>query len=399
MAKILVLDGHSAAALAIVRSAGRAGHWVAVAANQGMFAAAKLSRFCRGSFDYPSSTEDADAFVEAVLELVRSHAIELVIPVTDWTIGPMSMQRAKFSNLCRLALPSRAALEAASDKYRTMQVAQSLGIQVPKSWLVESISDLEGIEITDFPVVVKDRYSVRWSGPKAVLGSVTYAYSLSDLKEKAAERLRVVGDVLVQEFVGGVGIGFSCFVAEQRVSLPFEWQRVRETDPRGSGSSCRKSIALDQNLVSLSGRLISDIGFEGIAMVEYKKTNAGRLVLMEINGRPWGSIALPIASGIDYPHYMIDWYLSESHPPEHISYKAGVTCRRIVSELGHLSNLRAGKPAHWPGKYPQFWTSLIKMAIPWYPAMHYDDVWLSDLRPGLAEIRNWFRQRTNRLRK
>ena len=154
LAKILVLDGHSAAALAVTRSAGRAGHWVAVAANRGMFAAAKLSRFCRSSFDYSVSTEDASAFVESVLKLVRNHSIDLIVPITDWTIGPLSAQRDLFGNVCRLALPSQSAFEAASDKHRTIQIAQSLGIEVPKSRLVESVSDLDALGKPAFPMVV-----------------------------------------------------------------------------------------------------------------------------------------------------------------------------------------------------------------------------------------------------
>ena len=33
------------------------------------------------------------------------------------------------------------------------------------------------------------------------------------------------------------------------------------------------------------------------------------------------------------------------------------------------------------------------MAVPWLPGMCYDDVWLSDLRPGMAGIRRWFQTR------
>jgi len=396
LGRILVLDGHSAAALAVTRSAGRAAHWVAVGANRGIFASAKLSRFCRASFDYPVSTDDADAFIESVLEFVRSHAIDLVVPMTDWTFGPLMAARTRFDNICRLALPPLDSWQAASDKYRTIQLAQSLGIEVPRTWLIEKNSDLATLHHPTFPLVVKDRFSVRWSGGRAVLGSVAYAYSQNELASRVAERLRAVGDVLVQEFVGGVGIGFSCFSANGEALLPFEWERIREIDPRGSGSSCRKSLPLDEQLLRLSGRLISSIGFEGIAMVEYKKTKAGRLILMEINGRPWGSIALPIASGIDYPRYLIDWYLNDNLPPKYIPYDTSVTCRRVVSELGHLSNLRAGKPANWPGEYPSFWGNLAKMAVPWYPGMHYDELWLSDLRPGVAEIKNWFRSRVKR---
>ncbi len=398
MARILVLDGHSAAALAVTRSAGRAGHWVAVGANQGIFAAAQLSRYCSTAFNYPVSTNAAAAFVGSILEFVRAHAVDLIIPVTDWTLGPLSAQREKFSGVCRIAMPSPDAIEFVSDKYRTIQLAEKIGVSVPKTLLVKSTADLSQHRDGPFPMVVKDRFSVRWANDKAVFGSVAYAYSAAELEKKVAERIGIAGDVLVQEFSSGAGIGFSCFMVGGKAFLPFQWQRVREVDPRGSASSARKSVALDPSLASHSVQLIREIGFEGVAMVEYKQPRGGALVLMEINGRPWGSIGLPIACGIDYPRHLIQWCLDGTLPPENISYRENVMCRRVIGELTHLSNLRAGRPQNWPGAYPNFWTSLVTMAVPWLPGMCYDDVWLSDLRPGIAGIRRWFQTRLKKNR-
>lgn len=377
----------------MTRSAGLAGHWVAVGSNQGLFAAAKLSRYCSHAFDYPSSTQNAGTFVDSVLEFARAHSVDLIVPVTDWTLGPLSQQRDRFTGICRIAMPSQIALDAVSDKYRTIELAESLGIAVPRTLLVESVSDLSQSEGMHFPVVVKDRFSVRWINSKAVLGSVAYVYSAAELGRIVSERLRIAGDVLIQEFVSGVGIGFSCFVAGGKSFLPFQWERIREVDPRGSGSSARKSLPLAPSLVSLSTKLISEMAFEGVAMVEYKKTKDGRLILMETNGRPWGSIGLPIACGIDYPRYLIEWCLRGTLPLETIPYRENVVCRRALGELTHLSALRAGPPANWPVPYPNFWTSMMAMAVPWRPGMCYDDLWLSDPRPGIAGIRNWFRTR------
>jgi predicted ATP-grasp superfamily ATP-dependent carboligase len=393
LARILVLDGHSAAALSVTRSAGRAGHWVAVGANRGIFAAAKLSRYCRVALDYPVSTSEPAQFVDCILEFVRTNQIDLVVPVTDWTLGPLSAERDRFAGLCRLAMPSHAAVEFASDKFRTIELAQEIGIGVPKTHLIRSLDDLSACEGIGFPIVVKDRFSVRWIQQKAVFGSVAYAYSSDELKTRVADRLETAGDVLIQEFVSGQGIGFSCFVAGGKTHAPFQWLRVREVDPRGSASSARKSIPLDDVVVSQSEQLITRMGFEGIAMVEYKRTPDGRLVLMEINGRPWGSIGLPFACGIDYPRYLIDWCLEGKLPPEKISYRANILCRRAVGELTHLSNIRAGRPRNWPGSYPRFWPTLVQMALPWRPGMCYDDLWISDRRPGLAGLRNWFQRR------
>jgi predicted ATP-grasp superfamily ATP-dependent carboligase len=404
LARILVLDGHSAAALAVTRSAGQSGHWVAVGGNRGLFAATKLSRYCSVGFDYPVSTDDPDALVDAIVEFVCARSIDLIIPITDWTLGPISVQRERFAGLCRIAMPSQRALDTVSDKYRTIKLAESFGIGIPRTDLVESAGDLSRWEENQFPVVVKDRFSVRWfsdtsTNKKAVFGSVAYAYSAPELANRVTERLRVARDVLIQEFVSGTGIGFSCFVVGGKVFLPFQWERIREVDPRGSASSARKSVPLDQSLVALSVRLITEIGFEGVAMVEYKKAAGGQWILMEINGRPWGSVGLPIACGIDYPRYLIEWYLYGTLPPQSIPYKENIICRRVVGELMHLSNLRAGPLLEqWPIAFPSFWTSLLTMAVPWLPGMCYDDVWLSDLRPGIAGIGHWFRSRRFRSR-
>lgn len=345
------------------------------------------------ALEYPASTSEPQAFVQFIFEFVRANQIDLVVPLTDWTLGPLSVERERFSGLCPLAMPSHSAIEFASDKFRTIELAQEIGIGAPKTRLVRSLADLSGLKEFGFPAVVKDRFSVRWIQQKAVFGSVTYAYSPEDLQKRVADRLEKAGDVLVQEFVSGQGIGFSCFVANGKTFVPFQWLRVREVDPRGSASSARKSIALDEALVSQSQELITRMGFEGIAMVEYKRTLDGRLILMEINGRPWGSIGLPFAAGIDYPRYLIDWWLEGKLPPEKIAYREEILCRRAVSELTHLSNIRAGRPANWPATYPRFWPTLLRMALPWRPGMCYDDLWISDLRPGIAALRNWFHVR------
>jgi predicted ATP-grasp superfamily ATP-dependent carboligase len=394
LARILVLDGHSAAALAIVRSLGGRGHWVAVASNRESFAPAALSRYCRMAWQHPVSTEDARGFVEAVLDFARRHKIELILPATDWTVLPLSVARAEFQNVCRLALPPHAALERTADKYQTIELARAAGVPVPPTMLVESREDLGALAMSNYPAVVKDRFSARWQGNRAVAGTTSYVYSQEELAEKVSERLAACGDVLVQPFMAGAGIGFSCFVAAGELYLPFAWRRIREVDPRGSGSSARQSIALDARLAEFSRSLILRAGFEGIAMVEFKQNReTGQACLMEINGRPWGSLGLPIACGIDYPNWLVDWYLEGKLPPKQFEYREGVVCRRLVGELTHLMNLRAGKPKNWPDSYPSFWGTLLKVGIPWYPGMCYDDLSWRDPRPGIAGVSHWFRKR------
>jgi predicted ATP-grasp superfamily ATP-dependent carboligase len=392
LARVLVLDGHSAAALAFTRSLGRAKHWVAVGSNLGIHSPADFSRYCRLSVKYPVPSENVSAFAEAVLEIARKNSIDLIVPVTDWTVLPLSKYREQFHGVSRLAIGPHSALEFAGDKFKTVSLARELRIPVPETALIQSLDDLHGIAANfDFPVVVKDRFSARWEGNRAIMGSVSYAYSRGDLEQKVEHRLKEAGDVLVQQFVSGEGIGFSCMAVDEDLYLPFMWLRLREIDPRGSGSSARKSIPITDQVRESSSALIKRVGLQGISMVEFKRQPNGEPILMEINARPWGSLQLPISSGIDYPVHLVNWLLDGKLPPREIEYKQGIMCRRLVSELTHLEHTFRGAPPNWPVPYPSFLSTLLKISVPWYPGMRYDDFWLSDPRPGIEGVAQWFR--------
>jgi predicted ATP-grasp superfamily ATP-dependent carboligase len=391
LARILVLDGHCSAALAFVRSLGRAGHWLAVGADGA--APAALSRYCALRWTYASASKGASRFVEAVHGFVRQQGIDLVLPMTDATTAPLARHRERFKELTRLAVSPLEVYELASDKYQTIELARRLGVPVPQTRLVSTLDELEEYAERDFPLVVKDRCSFRWIDDRAVAGSVSYAFSREELRAQVARRLEQTGDVLVQAFAGGTGIGFSCFAWGGETFLPFQWKRIREKDPRGSGSSARRSVPLDPQVVQWSRALLLEAGFQGLAMVEFKQDPAsGRLVLMEINGRPWGSLALPVHCGIDYPLHAVRWYLDGQVPPRELPYSLGITCRDLTADLVHLENLWQGRPPGWTAPYPNFWASLVRVAVPWYPGLRYDEFSWRDPSPGLAELGGWVRQ-------
>jgi predicted ATP-grasp superfamily ATP-dependent carboligase len=390
-----VLDGHSPAALAFTRSLGRAEHWVAVGSNRGISSPADRSRYCRLTVKYPVPSEDASGFVETILEFARKHGIELIIPITDWTVMPLSRNRDQFQGVARLALGPHAALDLAADKFRTISLARELQIPVPETRLIHSTRDLDSATAFGFPAVVKDRFSARWEGNRAILGSVSYAYSREDLKRKVEDRLKQTGDVLVQQFVPGKGIGYSCLATDTDVCLPFMWLRVREVDPRGSGSSAQRSIAMVPEVKQQSNDLVRRLGLQGICMVEFKRPHSGEPpVLMEVNARPWGSIALPISCGIDYPRLWVNWLLIGELQSREIEYKTRITCRRLVGELTHLGHTFHGTPSGWPIAYPDFFRTLLKISVPWYPGMRYADLWFSDPFPAFAGLAGWFRGHT-----
>jgi predicted ATP-grasp superfamily ATP-dependent carboligase len=307
---------------------------------------------------------------------------------------PLSRALPQWQGPAILALPSSESIDLLADKYRTVCLARDLEIPAPETVLVSTRGELDQVKAWAYPIVVKDRFSVRWCGDKAIEGTVSYALSWDDLVEKVNHRLAAVGDVLVQKFAPGKGIGYSCFAVGDECRLPFQWMRIREKNPRGSGSSARLSVGVHPQVAKWSNELVRRAGFQGIAMVEYKHgASANSYVLMEVNARPWGSIQLPIHCGIDYPNYLVDWWLEGRQPPARIDYPTGINCRWLTADLMHLENLWGGAPPGWPIAYPSFFSNALRICIPWYPGMRYDDLSLSDPLPGLAELAWWLRRR------
>jgi predicted ATP-grasp superfamily ATP-dependent carboligase len=53
--------------------------------------------------------------------------------------------------------------------------------------------------------------------------------------------------------------------------------------------------------------LLERLRWNGVAMVEFKRSDAdGRLYLMEINPKFWGSLELALVSGVDFPGLVIE---------------------------------------------------------------------------------------------
>jgi len=388
MARILVLDGHCSAALAFVRSLGRAGHWVAVAAGADSPNTAALSRYCRASQSYPSFLEDSQQACRSVAQIAATHHADMIVPLTDATVWPLTLFREEAGVLPAVAAANRDALTVALDKHRTMAAAAECGVRAPRTLLVRSLSDLAVLDGWSLPLVVKDRFSIRWIGSRGVPGRVAFPDSREALRTLVETRLREAGDVLVQEFCPGDGIGFSCFAIEGEVYLPFQWRRLREKDPRGSGSSARRSLPLDPRISECALRLLKALDYSGLAMIEFKRRGSD-FYLMEVNARPWGSLQLPAHCGIDYPQSAARWYLGGERPERCKPYKVGITSRSLVDDLVHLENVWEGRPRGWPLPYPRLVPTLLKVLTPWYPGLRYDDLWLRDPRPATAGLARW----------
>lgn len=391
--RVLVTDAGRGSALAIIRSLGRRG-WHVVAADDDPGSPGFHSRYAAGRVHYPSPAKDAAATVDRLHAAALAHRIDLIIPVTDEVLLPLSAARDRFAGVSALAIPSAAALAVVGDKAATLDLATRLGVPVPRSCLVTTAA--EALErAADFrpPIVVKPVTSrVRTDSGAMAAFSVSYADGPARLGETMAG-LEGRTAALLQEYCPGEGYGVELLLADGRLVAAFQHHRLREVPFTGGASAYRESVPLDPVLLDHSVRLLAELRWTGLAMVEFKIGPDGPR-LMEINGRIWGSLPLAVRCGVDFPAGLAELALDGPSPGafdptsgyQLTGYPAGVRMHNLDLEIVWILSVLRGKRRHPFLPIPPRRAALGAALDLLRPGATFDVQSWTDPRPGLADI-------------
>lgn len=391
--RILVTDAENRAALAVTRSLGRAGHHVAVAHHRHPTLASS-SRYCKQRLVVPDALVDPGAFVNGISEAVSEHALDAVIPVSDITTLTLAQAVDAGTLHSRICTPAYAQLELAADKQKTLELGRQLGVPVPRSVVVSARGQAFDEPDFPFPVVVKPARSRVWGDGRWHFNSVCYAHSRDHLRTILDSLEEPQYPVLVQERIEGPGIGvFACYDHGRLLAL-FSHRRIREKPPSGGVSVLRESVPVDPTAGAHARALLETLQWHGVAMVEFKQDKRdGRLKLMEINGRLWGSLQLAIDAGVDFPAIMAR-LLAGERVEEIPTYRSGVLTRWLWGDIDALLSLflKPKKDLDLPPDHPGRWATLLRFLLPWQPGLHYEIFSIADPRPWFYETRHWFQQ-------
>ncbi len=384
-------------AVAIVRSLGRAGHWVA-AADVSPKAIGFASRYVAEQLVHPDPYADPEAMVDCIVEAVDGWGADLVIPVTDELLLPLANARARLGG-CALAAPELDVLAGTTDKARTLDHARALGIPVPPGSVVRTVEEaLAAAANLGWPVVLKPRSSRRYGGDGGVERfRVTYAIDRDELRTRMAA-LEGHTEVLVQRYVPGEGHGVELLLHEGRPLAAFQHRRLREVPISGGPSSLRLAVALDPQLLQWSSALLAELRWTGLAMVEFKVGIDGP-ALMEVNGRIWGSLPLAVRAGMDFPAKLVALHLDGPPPPGPIDtdYRVGVRSRDLERELVWIGGALRNRP-HYAFLPAPTRLDGIRVAAGLLRPGGYDVLSRHDVGPGLAEIRYLVRKLRGKIR-
>jgi len=387
--RVLVTDAGRGSAISIIRSLGRRG-WHVVAADADPQSPGFHSRYTAGRIVYPPPERDAKAAVDRLLRAARDHRVDLLIPVTDEVLLPLSAAREAFAGICALALPEPDALAVAEDKAATLELAARLGVPTPRSCLVETVPEaLASAADIGLPLVVKPAAS-RLRRTDGTIESFTVSYA--DTPERlvaAVGRLEGRCPILLQEYCPGEGHGVELLLDRGRPLAAFQHRRLREVPLTGGASSCRESVALDLVLFDHAVRMLSDLRWTGLAMVEFKVGPAGPR-LMEVNPRIWGSLPLAVRCGVDFPASLaalaLDGASAAVPPLVPSTYPVGVRLHNLDLEVVWILSVLAGRRRYPFLPIPPRRAAVNAALELVRPGVAFDVQSLSDPGPGLADI-------------
>lgn len=327
--KVFILGEDTRSFLTVVRSLGRKGLDIHVGSNN--FDEISLySKYINEIHTLPSP-KNADNWRKEVTKILKIQKFDLVIPTNDPNIILCQKYRYELEQYCRLYLLDENSYITTKDKMKTYTLARSLNINVPKSILVNNdINYTNILENFEFPIMLKPISSFDENN----LLSKQYVKKINNEDELKLQlnSMLTTSPVLIQEYFNGIGVGLEILSHKGKILTKFQHIRIHE--PRdGGGSTYRKSVSVDNQLLDSAKKIMAALNYTGVAMIEYKVDyEKNKWTLIEINGRFWGSLPLAVSSGIDFPYYLYQMIVEEKENfPQ--KYKENIYCRNTSSDL------------------------------------------------------------------
>jgi predicted ATP-grasp superfamily ATP-dependent carboligase len=295
--RVLILDGFWNKALAAARSLGRRDFFVAVG-ERTRFAPAAFSRYCRRRFVHPSVARQPEDFLAALEQELATGQYDVLLPMELSTQLLVTRNRGRLEKKVRIPYADPDLAFRIDDKAFLASFAREHGIDAPATFFPEGLEEAAALA-TEFPypVLLKPRHS---SGGRGILRVDRRADFPAAYSRVHAWAPRPIVQACLPPGGEALGVGVLMNLSSESRAA-FAYRRLREYPITGGPSTLRESI-WDPGLVGIAERLLSRLGWVGVAMVEFKvDPRDGRPKLLEVNPRFWGSLHHAIACGVDFP--------------------------------------------------------------------------------------------------
>ncbi len=329
--RVLVAGDDYYASLAVVRAL-RAGGYEPWFATHSPLTFAARSRATAGTFALPRPSDGGDdAYVAALADAAQRCEAQVVLPGNELAIKAVPGREHLFPAGTIVASSPLETVNRATDKAALAELAAAAGVPAPPTLEIGPDEIDEHLAAIAFPAVVKPAVTA-----VTETGKTSIARPAQVVRDAAALRraLDGVGRWLVQPFVPGT-LTAVAGVAWDGELVCSSHQEARRIYPEPLGvSAFAETVAIDRHLDRAVAHILRHLGWSGIFEVQLIRSAEGSHAI-DLNPRPYGSIALAIGAGRNLPSVWVDLLLGRE--PRIGTYRAGIRYRAEVREARALA--------------------------------------------------------------
>jgi predicted ATP-grasp superfamily ATP-dependent carboligase len=330
--RILVTDGETRGSLAAARGLHSAGFQViAAAAASARPVPAHWSRSVHERFLAPPPLEDESGFLDAVERAASIGGYSVLVPGGDASLLAISRGRHRLKRHVSCHLPPHHLVERSLDKLALDSVASRHGLAPPFTVVCHSTAEAASAAGTiGFPVILKPLRTVfEVDGTRRRMGAVL----VRDSGRLDGAVAAYGGSCLVQRREPGAVLSFAGVVAEGRMLGRALSRYHRTWRPDAGGASFSQTIDTPPQLEEQVTSLLEDLGWEGLFELELIERSDGGHAAIDLNPRPYGSLALAIAAGANLPAIWCEYVLGRE--PRRARARPGVFYRCEDADISH----------------------------------------------------------------
>lgn len=289
---------------------------------------------------------DHPEYIESLIDISKQNNVKALFHGSEPELKVISNNRKAFEDLgVFLPINSPELIDLCMNKYETMKFLQSKKLNVPETFLISSVEDVEDVDV--YPAVCKPH--IGGGGSK----NVFIVQDNKELRLISGYLLRYLGSFVVQEYIGSPDSEYTVGVladlkgniiasigVKRYVFFPLSnrIQMINKTDRKELGEILVISSGISQGeignfkeLTEYCEEVALVIGAKGPINFQCRVFNR-KVYIFEINPRFSGTTSLRAMAGFNEPDILIRKYILKEKIDK-ITYKEGIILRGLEEKF------------------------------------------------------------------
>ncbi|MGE3458882.1 MAG: ATP-grasp domain-containing protein, partial [Kofleriaceae bacterium] len=266
----------------------------------------------------PVDEESSPRFLSQLESLLAATEIDHIVPLTEATMYRLWDARPPWRDRVfpRTSTWQQSVLR---DKHALIDHMAARGIAAPRQLRIDHDATTPDALIVELgvPLVIKEATGAGGRRVKIV-------ESREQLTEVLARIAQIGGSWAAQEFIAGNTYLVGGVFHQGRPLRLYAAEKLEQYPPR-VGPAVRVRSLGDADLLAVGRRVFAELGLTGFASADFMRRDDGSYVLLEVNPRPWGSIAAASSAGVDLFTPFCE-LLSGTVPVADLTFRAQDSC-------------------------------------------------------------------------